>query len=193
MKLLNHHPYGFFYNDLDYINTIIQQTISYIIDQNLYWKYDWFYWKLLTHDLQNWCTQMFPIYPRFAIIVVVDLLPLESLWYHKGIARHVTHKTVHSILQCTVPHHPLQKLSCEAVFFTYQKQQINVLIRFKDIMPCIPKIAKFMGQTWGPPGSCGPQMGPMYLVSRLWYHASCTDSSSLPLMPLTSQCMVHLT
>ena len=25
----------------------------------------------------------------------------------------------------------------------------------------IPQIAKFMGPTWGPPGSCRPQMGPM--------------------------------
>ena len=25
----------------------------------------------------------------------------------------------------------------------------------------LPQIAKFMGQTWGPPGSCQPQMGPM--------------------------------
>ena len=25
----------------------------------------------------------------------------------------------------------------------------------------LPQIAKFMGPTWGPPGSCQPQMGPM--------------------------------
>ena len=28
-------------------------------------------------------------------------------------------------------------------------------------------IAKFMGPTWGPPGSCWPQMGPMILASRV--------------------------
>ena len=28
------------------------------------------------------------------------------------------------------------------------------------------QIAKFMGPTWGPPGSCWPQMGPMNLVIR---------------------------
>ena len=43
---------------------------------------------------------------------------------------------------------------------------------FKDNSPCFvrrfgrsamksPHIAKFMGLTWGPPGSCRPQMGPM--------------------------------
>ena len=25
----------------------------------------------------------------------------------------------------------------------------------------LTQIAKFMGPTWGPPGSCGPQLGPM--------------------------------
>ena len=29
------------------------------------------------------------------------------------------------------------------------------------IQSIIPQIAKFMGPTWGPPGSCRPQMGPM--------------------------------
>ena len=30
-----------------------------------------------------------------------------------------------------------------------------------------PQIAKFMGQTWGPPGSCQPQMGPMLAPQTL--------------------------
>ena len=29
------------------------------------------------------------------------------------------------------------------------------------------RIAKFMGPTWGPPGSCQPQMGPMNLAIRV--------------------------
>ena len=38
----------------------------------------------------------------------------------------------------------------------------------------ITQIAKFMGPTWGPPGSCRPQMGPMLapwtlLSGRLWH------------------------
>ena len=38
------------------------------------------------------------------------------------------------------------------------------------------QIARFMGQTWGPPGSCWPQMGPMLapwtLLSGIYYVAS---------------------
>ena len=31
----------------------------------------------------------------------------------------------------------------------------------------LTQIAKFMGPTWGPPGSCRPQMGPMNLAIRI--------------------------
>ena len=41
------------------------------------------------------------------------------------------------------------------------------------------QIAKFMGPTWGPPGSCRPQMGPMLapwtLLSRSTSHELCTQ------------------
>ena len=33
--------------------------------------------------------------------------------------------------------------------------------RGADKWPMVSQIAKFMGPTWGPPGSCRPQMGPM--------------------------------
>ena len=40
-----------------------------------------------------------------------------------------------------------------------------------------PMIARFMGPTWGPPGSCLPQMGPMLapwtLLSGILHHTSC--------------------
>ena len=32
---------------------------------------------------------------------------------------------------------------------------------FHNVKMATPKIAKFMGPTWGPPGSCRPQMDPM--------------------------------
>ena len=35
----------------------------------------------------------------------------------------------------------------------------NIIILFS--YPDITQIARFMEPTWGPPGSCGPQMGPM--------------------------------
>ena len=40
-----------------------------------------------------------------------------------------------------------------------------------------PQIARFMGPTWGPPGSCRPQMGPMLtprtLLSGSEFHIQC--------------------
>ena len=37
-----------------------------------------------------------------------------------------------------------------------------MLLRFcSKVLMMVPQIAKFMGPTWGPPGSCRPQMGPM--------------------------------
>ena len=40
-----------------------------------------------------------------------------------------------------------------------------------------PQITKFMGPTWGPPGSCRPQMGPMLapwtLLSGTLHHQEC--------------------
>ena len=36
--------------------------------------------------------------------------------------------------------------------------------------PATTQIARFMGPTWGPPGSCRPQVGPMYLA--IWTCAS---------------------
>ena len=35
-------------------------------------------------------------------------------------------------------------------------------LRRYDVHVKSPQIAKFMGPTWGPPGSCRPQMGPMF-------------------------------
>ena len=41
----------------------------------------------------------------------------------------------------------------------------------------IPQIAKFMGPTWGPPGSCRPQMGhmlaPRTFLSGTWQYMNC--------------------
>ena len=37
------------------------------------------------------------------------------------------------------------------------------------------QIAKFMGPTWGPPGSCRPQMGPMLAPWTLYQGVYCAD------------------
>ena len=39
----------------------------------------------------------------------------------------------------------------------------------------VTQIAKFTGQTWGPPGSCRPQMGP---ILAPWTLLSGTDSTA---------------
>ena len=39
------------------------------------------------------------------------------------------------------------------------------------VLPVIAQIAKFMGPTWGPPGSCRPQMGP-YRPHELCYQGT---------------------
>ena len=53
----------------------------------------------------------------------------------------------------------------------------------------VPQIARFMGPTWGPPGSCRPQMGPMLaprtLLSRVIYDGHCQAKITNPcLRPL---------
>ena len=49
-----------------------------------------------------------------------------------------------------------------SVFYNSNHLQKNNIITSSDSHTFIqPQIAKFMGPTWGPPGSCRPQMGPM--------------------------------
>ena len=38
---------------------------------------------------------------------------------------------------------------------------------FNDVMKLRPQLAKFIGPTWGSPGSCRPQMGPMLATRTL--------------------------
>ena len=56
--------------------------------------------------------------------------------------------------------------------FTY-RGKLRWFVKYKSVLvqviPCrhivdTPQIAKFMGPTWGPPGSCRPQMGPMLAI-----------------------------
>ena len=71
------------------------------------------------------------------------------------------------------------------------------------IKPVISHIARFMGPTWGPPGSCRPQMGSMLVPWTLLWGLSwilcCTKSNGLSFesnllpfhMPVTCQRVVH--
>ena len=47
----------------------------------------------------------------------------------------------------------------------YRISCILIDIRLNEYFayPVRPQIAKFMGPIWGPPGSCRPQMGPMWI------------------------------
>ena len=59
------------------------------------------------------------------------------------------------------------------------------------------QITKFMGPTWGPPGSCQPQMGPMLapwiLLSGMIWITTCTEGASIHMnyncsLPLGCDC-----
>ena len=54
-----------------------------------------------------------------------------------------------------------------------------------QFVPCKPQIAKFMGPTWGPPGSCWPQIGPMNLAIRV-------DIPRFPLIAETAWSCYHM-
>ena len=47
----------------------------------------------------------------FAFIFCGDLVTPESLWRHKGVAMHVTYKTMHRFPQCMIRHLPLRKIA----------------------------------------------------------------------------------
>ena len=53
------------------------------------------------------------------------------------------------------------------------------------------QIARFMGPTWGPPGSCRPPMGPMFapwtLLSGMWYQ----DSKVCAILALSHHPIIH--
>ena len=56
------------------------------------------------------------------------------------------------------------------IFFTFQNQitlHVPQIYRLMCIIFMYARIAKFMGPKWGPPGSCRPQMGPMFVLWTL--------------------------
>ena len=68
----------------------------------------------------------------------------------------------------------LQIYSCQMVYFMCVNYQniIKHIVRWKDCLwvksiaaDASAQKAKFMGPTWGPPGSCRPQTGPMLAMN----------------------------
>ena len=61
------------------------------------------------------------------------------------------------------------------------------------------QIAKFMGPTWGPPGSCRPQMGPMLAlwtlisgnVSKVWLLLHCPSPKTAVVVILTESLYIY--
>ena len=76
----------------------------------------------------------------------------------------------HQYPQCWISSHCLRPVSNRNIAvmmrnrkkneFTFKKL-IQLLKSWRVIKKIISSIAKFMGPTWGPSGSCRPQMGPM--------------------------------
>ena len=61
------------------------------------------------------------------------------------------------------------------VIYCAKNYDLILFIIGRDMKTIITQIAKFVGPTWGPPGSCQPQMGPMLAPWTLlsgYLHAS---------------------
>ena len=53
--------------------------------------------------------------------------------------------------------------------YQWSKQYPHMEIEYGIFLKYTPQTAKFMGPTWGPPGSCRPQMGPMLAPLNLLF------------------------
>ena len=65
----------------------------------------------------------------------------------------------HNLVNIALALHRNQKVQ-----FLYRWDLLSDILTLHTVSPCyisISQIPRFMGQTWGPPGSCRPQMGPM--------------------------------
>ena len=83
----------------------------------------------------------------FAFIFCVDLVTLESLWRHKGVAMHVTYKTMHrfSTMHDSPPPASERTSPVNFGFIMYQNQIIHVIIGFlrdhSDVRQCTRRYA----------------------------------------------------
>ena len=82
-----------------------------------------------------------------------------------------------------------------------QPIMVNIVVRSILTTSILPQIAKFMGPTWGPPGSCRPQIGPMLtpwtLLSGTAWLAATTEQHCKEMLThwgrVTHICVVKLT
>ena len=73
----------------------------------------------------------------FASIICVDLVTLESLWRHKGVAMHVTYKTMQIFYNAWFASSRFGISLANFGFVMYQNQIIHVIIGFKHDVSCI--------------------------------------------------------
>ena len=85
------------------------------------------------------------------------LLPDDAIWHHRTLSALVP------IMLC----------------YLYKKCNMYLYATAKYKQYKVSQIAKFMGPTWGPPGSCRPQKGPMLapwtLLSGVGYNMGSAD------------------
>ena len=83
-----------------------------------------------------------------------SLFPFKSRFriHHRHWHTHNTHHTICTYLLC-------KYISLYPVIIVFRSKTAGERLR--------SEIAKFMAPTWGPPGSCRPQMGPMLAPQTL--------------------------
>ena len=118
------------------------------------------------HFIQNWTSS--------EIICYVASLSSENIgcilqkWFHISLENHDSQNLTCLAWTTTSDWISSELIPHVALYFSWVHRlwpaEMSSHITATDMVSPIPataQIAKFMGPTWGPPGSCQPQMGPM--------------------------------
>ena len=107
----------------------------------------------------------------------VDLLIPKSLWLHKGFGMQFTHKTMHRFSTMQVLHPPFMISLANFSFIIYQNKIIQVIIGFKNDVPCIVR-SEALRATW-------------ICECTLHYTRLALTDPCVPFVPPISQRMLH--
>ena len=94
----------------NYTTQLFRKLFLTKFSQNSYLNYHWFYSKVSTHNFTKRTIEIISHWNIFAFIFCVDLVTPESLWRHKGVAMHVTDKTMHRF-STMIRHLPLRNFA----------------------------------------------------------------------------------
>ena len=94
MKLRKYHSHEFLKLSKLY-NAIIQKVMSYKTEQEFLFELSLISLKTINTRFSKRTIRIMSHLKIFASIICVDLVTPESLWRHKGVAMHVTYKTMH--------------------------------------------------------------------------------------------------